>query len=280
MVKLEGKCLKYSTSITEEIFDQIVIKLRKIGYIRKSSNQNDYTGFLKFESIFFDDNAWDTRHYSDEPFRDSVPLHEILAISDSSEPEGILIYEDSITSEIFDKIIQTLEDRGVRGEGSCKNYAGFKTYGGLYINPRNWQTCVYTTDDYDENRLYVSDIIGSYSAKTVGFPFKVGDTIRCDRLNIWSSHYVYKSPIVICEGKEVVIEKISSPDSDFTVSFQANYKGESYGFAYNADNSYSLVRGLSSSRVQRDEERVAASIVSFSTPDTVSKPIMITVPKI
>ena len=74
------------------------------------------------------------------------------------------------------------------------------------------------------------------------FPYKVGDRIRCIKLNTWTDTCHDKPPMGICEGKVVEITKVGDFDEACEcIPFAATYDGVEYGFSYSDDNKYELV---------------------------------------
>jgi hypothetical protein len=259
--------------MTEDVFNKIISRLESLGYYKKCDNQTDYEGFCKFESLFFDDNKWDTRFHSAEPHREEVPLSIILGSDKPDEVQGTLRYHDSITPKVFKDLICILEKRGLVSWGMGATFEGFKEYGCIYINLDRWRTAVYSGEENDV--ISLSDILGDdYNPETKGFPFKVGDTIRCDKLESWSSETIRECPMGICEGKELVVEKIAEYKRH-SIGFQASYNGKSYGFAYTDSNRFSLV--LRPARIPRNDE---FSVAFTTRTATTIKPILISVPKI
>jgi hypothetical protein len=183
-----------------------------------------------------------------------------------------LKYTSEITEKIFDQIIEKITKEGYSRQGGYReNYSGFKEYGSLYFyktsSSQVWSSaCVNNGSDVEN--IIVSDIL------PCNFPFKVGDTIRCDDLHTWSGKVCGGYPIGTCDRKEVIIEAIGEDCATYT-PFQARYKDKSYGFSYNSDNSYSLVK-----TPLGNVQKVVPFLVSSAAFDITTSPMMISVSKI
>lgn len=73
------------------------------------------------------------------------------------------------------------------------------------------------------------------------YTIKPGDVLRCDHLSSWNSHFIYNSPMGICDGREVTVTRVK--ESDGYPAFEAEYEGTLYGFSLTSVNSYTLVTG-------------------------------------
>lgn len=77
------------------------------------------------------------------------------------------------------------------------------------------------------------------------FPYKVGDRIRCIKLNTWADTCCDKFPVGICECNVVEITKVGDLDEECEcIPFAATYDGVEYGFSYSDDNKYELVESF------------------------------------
>jgi hypothetical protein len=76
---LKGKYLKYNESITEEVFDKIILTVEKAGMERTGSDP-DFEGFKKHDALYFfsEGKYWSSARWGGECIPDQIQVSDIL----------------------------------------------------------------------------------------------------------------------------------------------------------------------------------------------------------